>query len=112
MDSSGKKYQAYYPYNAVGLCLYIVENNLVSKKGDGYECKTGYLYIDTSRSKCVSRGDCIKDEATVYEENKTCIKGYSCKDFGRYFYRGENEDECISAEECLDKGWHPYSSQG
>lgn len=63
-----------------------------------------------SRSKCVPRDGCVEDGAIIYEENKTCIKGHSCTEFGGYLYHGENGDECVSANECLSKeGWHPYS---
>lgn len=112
-DSSGKKYSVYNPYNTIGLCLRATPDSSVFKKESGYECETGYLYIGDSKSTCVSRDDCKKGGATVYEENMTCIKDYSCKSFGGYLYRGENGNECVSAEKCRSKeGWHPYSVLG
>ena len=44
----------------------------------------------------------------------TCFNGgyYDCQDFGGYLYRGKNGDECVSAEECLKKGGHPYYDSG
>ena len=49
----------------------------------------------------------------MYEENTTCIKGYSCKDVGGYLYQGENVDECVSVKKCLEeKKGHAYSDLG
>lgn len=104
----------YYPYSAVGLCVHATPDDSVPKKEGGYECESGYLYIDYSgsSSSCISWEDCIKSGAIVYEEKKTCINGYNCTFYGGYLYQGENGDECVSAKECLDKGWHPYSDLG
>ena len=94
-----------YPYSALGLCLYAVPDGSVTKKSSGYECESGYLYIygsdEDSHAKCVSKDDCVKDGAIVYEENKTCIKDHSCTEVGAYLYRGTAGDECVSAEKCL-----------
>lgn len=86
-----KNYGSYYhPYSAFGLCMDAKPDSSVSEKEDGYKCETGYLYIYRSNgysySKCVSREDCIKDGAIVYDENKTCIKGHNCIKFNGYFY--------------------------
>ena len=85
----------------------------MSKKENGYECETGYLYIEHAVSSCVSRDKCIKESATIFEENKTCVNGYGCTSIGGYLYQGENLEECVSAEKCRSKeGWHPYLEPG
>ena len=85
----------------------------LSKENNGYKCQKGYLYIGSSQSKCVSREDCIKDGAIIFEEKQICTENHNCMNYGGYRYQGETGEECVSAETCLSKeGWHPYSIPG
>lgn len=84
-------------------------------KNDGvYECEAGYLHIYDFKAKCVSREYCIGNGTAIYEEKQTCVEYKNCMIYNGYFYRGESGSgkECVSAEECLKKGWHPYPDLG
>lgn len=60
---------------------------------------------------CVSRDDCIKNTALIYETKKICLQNKSCSSYDWYLYHGTGGDECVSAEDCLkEKKGHAYAN--